>query len=207
MISINTPNNLGVKVYHFFLYRSMLPALVCLFAAGVLAVMGKSLNNLILDILSMFAPVNILSQQLTTTFVSNSFFALIAIAIIIAMVAFTKSTLQYRNFSFTLEEFNIKIKRGVLSTTEISVPYRQLQDVVIARDINYKMFGLSRLVLNTLKDDESGDHKSSQIVLEPIDAILADEARQILESKIGVHVIERTRDIPVQGSVNPTPHL
>ena len=207
MISINTPNNLGVKVYHFFLYRSMLPALVCLFAAGVLGVMGKSVNNLILDVLSMFAPVNIFSQQITAMFVSNSFFALIAIAIIIGMIAFVKSTLEYRNFSFTLEEFNIKIKRGVLSTTEISVPYRQLQDVVIARDINYKMFGLSRLVLNTLKDDESGDHKSSQIVLEPIDAILADEARQILESKIGVHVIERTREAPVQGSVNSVPHL
>ena len=208
MISINVPNNLGRKAFNFMLYGRISFAIVCILVAIVFAIMGNSLVNGIVDIISATWPVSHSVQVTVSSVVSNGIFALIAIGIIIFMVAFVKSSLQYRNFSFTLEELNLKIKRGIFSTNEMSTPYRQIRGVEIERGINYKMFGISRLVLNTVKEGEgSGDHVTDRIVLEPIDALLAEEVREILERKIGVQIIERAGGPESEGGVISSTHL
>ena len=208
MISINVPTNLGRKAFTFLLYRRMIPAIACVCIAIVGAIIGNPLVRGIIDLLSVAGPVSRSTQLTIASFVSNGIFALIAIGIVIFMIAFVKSSLEYRNLSFTLEELNLKIKRGILSTTETSTPYRQIQGVEIERSVNYKMVGLSRLVLNTTKETEgSTNHETDRIILEPIDAILAEEVREVLERKIGVQIIERVQDSELEGGVTPATHL
>ena len=208
MISINVPNNLGRKAFTFLLYRRLIPAIACVCIAIIAAIMGNVLVRGIVDLLSAAGPVSRPVQLAVASFVSNGIFALIAVGIVIFMIAFVKSSLEYRNLSFTLEELNLKIKRGILSTTETSTPYRQIQGVEIERSVNYKMMGLSRLVLNTTKETEgSTNHETDRIILEPIDAILAEEVREVLERKIGVQIIERARDDAPESGETPAAHL
>lgn len=204
---MNTSTGLGKKAFTFFLYRHMAPAAVCLMVAILAAILGNALVNGIVDLVSVAGPVSHSSVLAISSFTSNGIFALVAIALILAMIAFVRGSIEYRNFSFTLEDLNLKVRHGILSTTEVSMPYRQIKGVSIERSIDYRMFGLSRLVLNTTRDSESAGNTDDKIILEPIDNVLADEVREILERKIGVQVIERAEEAVDHGSATPTTHL
>ncbi len=195
-------------MFLFMLYRRMIPSVACVCVAIVGAIMGNLIVQGIIDILSVMGPVSRSVQLVIASLVSNGIFVFIALAIVIFMIVFVKSSLEYRNLSFTLEELNLKIKRGILSTIETSTPYRQIQGVEIERSVTYKIMGLSRLVINTTKEIESlHSHKADQIILEPIDAILAEEVREVLEHKIGVQIIERSDGSVPESSVTKISNL
>src|SRR5262249_54775350 len=71
------------------------------------------------------------------------------IAIVALLIAFFVSWLIYINYRFALQDDSLKIKRGVLNKEEIAIPYRQIQDVDIERDLTYQMLGMSRLAILT----------------------------------------------------------
>lgn len=83
------------------------------------------------------------------------------------------SLLVYSHYKFSLGADSLKIKRGVLNKEEVAIPYRQIQDVDIKRDLVFQIFGLSRLVMLTAGHEDDHDAQSSGI-LPAIDSDLAE---------------------------------
>ncbi len=69
----------------------------------------------------------------------------------------------------------MKIKRGILNKEEVAIPYRQIQDVDIRRDISFQMLGLSRIVILTAghEDNEKPGDDDTEGILPALDKDLA----------------------------------
>jgi uncharacterized membrane protein YdbT with pleckstrin-like domain len=119
---------------------------------------------------------------------------LIIVALLACIVGLIIAKLQYSNYTFTFEEFDLKLKRGIVSTTTVSIPYRQMQDVDVERNILHQMTGTSRVVIDSAGHEEKDEHNETDIILDPIDKETADEIRLMLQRKIGVQVVEGERE-------------
>ena len=75
------------------------------------------------------------------------------ISFMVCIIAFAGAAilarLTYKNFVFSMAENSFKIKRGIFSKTENAIPYHQIQNVDIERDMMFQMLGLSRLIILT----------------------------------------------------------
>lgn len=83
--------------------------------------------------------------------------------------------LIYRNYKYFLGDDALKVKRGVLDKEETAIPYRQIQNVDIERDISFQMLGLSRLVILTAgEEEEKSKEDESEGILPALDKGLAE---------------------------------
>ena len=97
------------------------------------------------------------------------------IALIALVVALIASWLIYTNYRYMLDDDSLKIKRGILNKEEIAIPYRQIQDINIERNLTYQMFGMSRLVILTAgHEDEPHPEGEAEGILPAIDKNLAE---------------------------------
>jgi len=132
------------------------------------------------------------------------------LAVIVGGIGIILGGLQYHFFIFTLEEFGIKLKQGILSFEEITIPYRQMQDVDVTRPLLYRFFGLSRLVLISAGHEEPGEPDKTNTIFDPMDSEIAEEIRTILDRRIGVQVIEHEQEADQEekdNKANPAPDL
>jgi putative membrane protein len=92
----------------------------------------------------------------------------VCLALFIAALAITflAGWLIYINYKYCLGDDSLKIKRGILNKEEVAIPYRQIQDVDIKRDLSFQMIGLSRIVILTAghEDEKPGDDESEGIL-------------------------------------------
>ncbi|HUC01379.1 MAG TPA: PH domain-containing protein [Candidatus Paceibacterota bacterium] len=104
--------------------------------------------------------------------------------VLVGGVTFLISWLIYKNYKYCLGEDSLKIKRGILNKEEVSIPYRQIQDVDIRRDLAFQMIGLSEIVILTAGHEE-GEHPGdddSEGMLPALDKDLAEWLQaQLLE--------------------------
>jgi putative membrane protein len=108
-----------------------------------------------------------------TVWKSHSVCALLFV-VVLAISLFV-AWLIYSRYKFCLSEDSLKIKRGVLNKEEVSIPYRQIQDVDIKRDISFQMMGLSRIVILTAgHEDEKPGEDDSEGILPALDKDLAE---------------------------------
>lgn len=81
----------------------------------------------------------------------------------------------YSRYKFCLGPDSLKIKRGFLNKEEVSIPYRQIQDVDIKRDLSFQMMGLSRIMILTAgHEDQSATDDDSEGILPALDKDLAE---------------------------------
>ena len=141
---------------------------------------------LITVFVSLFGDMLPLSMQ---AFVSSSIVYLTLATIIAFGVVFISEGFEYHNYTFLFEEFDIRMKKGIVSKKETSISYRQIQNVNIERNPTYQILGLSRLILETAGREDKGEEGTSQVVIEAIDKKLAEEMRTLLLKKIGVQIV------------------
>jgi uncharacterized membrane protein YdbT with pleckstrin-like domain len=95
--------------------------------------------------------------------------------VVVLAISLFVAWLIYSRYKFCLSEDSLKIKRGVLNKEEVSIPYRQIQDVDIKRDISFQMMGLSRIVILTAgHEDEKPGEDDSEGILPALDKDLAE---------------------------------
>ena len=118
----------------------------------------------------------------TLSYISDGLFIIV---ILVFIVGYAISLIEYRNYSFTFEEFDLRMKHGVITRAEISIPYRQIQDVNI--------------------HEENNEKEMAEVILEPIEHEFAEEIRNLLERKIGVQVVkdEKSADEEAGEAVSP----
>ena len=113
---------------------------------------------------------------------------LILLTVLTFLIAFIAGWIDYAEYSFNFEEYDIRMKRGLIKKKETSIPYRQIQDVNIERDPTFQLLGLSRLIITTAGHEETGEKGMSEVVVEAMDKKLAEEMRNMLQQKIGVQI-------------------
>jgi len=124
------------------------------------------------------------------------------ISLILIIVGFIIGWLEYINYAYTLSEFDLRMRRGVLNRREISIPYRQIQDVDIDRNFANILLGLSRIVMQTAAHEEADEKGMTEVVLEPVDKAIALDLRDILERRIGVQVVEDEKAADVEEKIS-----
>ena len=91
-------------------------------------------------------------------------FALFAVVLAVTLLV---AWLIYANYKYCLGVDSLKIKRGILNKEEVAIPYRQIQDVDVRRNLTFQMIGLSQLVILTAGHEEGekpGDDDSEGIL-------------------------------------------
>ncbi len=102
--------------------------------------------------------------------------------------------LIYKNYTFALGDDSLKIKRGILSKEEVAIPYRQIQDVDIQRDLSFQMLGLSKIVILTAgHEDKTDTDDDSEGILPAIDKNLADWLQSELLKRANIQKVSETK--------------
>jgi putative membrane protein len=109
------------------------------------------------------------------TYVALATVVCLALFVAAFLITFLVAWLIYTNYKFCLGDDSLKIKKGILNKEEVAIPYRQIQDVDIRRDISFQMLGLSRIVILTAgHDDEKPGNDESEGELPALDKDLAE---------------------------------
>jgi putative membrane protein len=128
--------------------------------------------------------------------------AWIALALFVAafLITFLVAWLIYANYKFCLGDDSLKIKRGILNKEEVAIPYRQIQDVDIRRDISFQMLGLSRIVILTAghEDDEKPGDDDTEGILPALDKDLAEWMQAELLKRANVQKVTEEAPAPQQ---------
>ena len=93
---------------------------------------------------------------------------LLMLSIIFEAVAVFAAWLHYITYTYSLSDDALKIRKGILNKIEVSIPYRQIQNVTIERNLLFQVLGLSKLVILTAGDDESSKMVSNRDLSEGV---------------------------------------
>lgn len=156
--------------------RSMIPFLILLF------------------ILALFLIRNIfgLSGSLVSVIDFIDYWGIL-VALLVFVITFFVSWMEYVAFQFSLEADIFKIKRGIFTKQETAIPYRRIESVDIKRNLIHQLFGVSRINIETTIDSQSsGDDKkdSSDEVFPVIDSSLAQTIQEELTKRANVQKMQ-----------------
>lgn len=208
MILLNEECRLGRKAYWLMAIRSLVPPLVIFAIAIVLAFAAKGITDLIYVVMKLSGPVSAATSNIISVAVNDVVALGFILGAVSLVMSFVTARMHYKNYTFTFEEFGLLLKRGLFRTTEVTIPYRQMQDVDIERGFLHQFTGTARVVINSAGHENVGEgHEETNIILDPIDRAFAEDIRLMLQRKIGVQVVEGEREADreaMEQSVPPT---
>lgn len=191
MIPFGKEQPLGYKAFLLILIRNSAPALGLVLLASITLGMSDFIVQNILQSLNMSGQITATSSKSVSDLIGNIVLCLYTLSIVAFMAGYIISRLTYHFYTFTLEEFDLRLKRGILHLETVSIPYRQIQDVNINRSLFYRILGVSKVIIDSAAHEEASELNETDIILEPINKEIADEIRVLLQRKIGVQVIEK----------------
>lgn len=178
-----TYRTLGVKTLWVFMLQEISASMVLLLcAAALFALKDQSFLATILPAHDLRPYVNLAAWG--------------ALGLFMAVFALTFFVvwLIYINYRFSLGDNALKIKRGILNKEEVAIPYRQIQDVDINRDLGFQMMGLSRIVILTAgHDDQKPGDDQSEGILPALDKDLAEWLQAELLKRANVQKVVETK--------------
>ena len=188
MIPLNQEQWLGEKAYLLMASRKMMPGVIMLLISAILL----SLKNIIVSVVYSGFTAGGNGGAATAMSIGSAstivILILLIVSLVVLIVGIIIARLEYKNLTYTFEEFDLRMKKGILHRTENSIPYRQIQDVDIDRTPMLQLMGLSKLTIITAGHEESTEHEKVEVIIEPIQKEVAEDIRQMLERKIGVQV-------------------
>ena len=115
--------------------------------------------------------------------------------VVVFAITFLVAWLVYTNYKYCLGDDSLKIKRGILNKEEVAIPYRQIQDVDLRRDLSFQMLGLSRIMILTAghEDEKPGDDESEGI-LPALDKDLAEWMQAELLKRANVQKVTEEKE-------------
>lgn len=205
MIPIGKEHHIGTRGLILIGLERISPSIGVLIIACLLAGFQELISKSIYDIAIIMNPDFIGTANQIADYVSVAVIVLIVLSGVVFVIGLIVATLIYRFYTFTFEEFDLKLRKGILYREEISIPYRHMQDINILRGIFYQIFGVSKLVIDSAGHEERGEDNKTDIVLEPIDFDVALEMRSLLQHRIGVQVIENLHSSNATSEIQSTP--
>jgi len=195
MISLGQEQHLGHKAFLLLWSKRSNAAIVFLVIALVVLALKQPISSIISYIPSFGGSV-------AGTYVIFVSFGSLFIALILFLIGYVIAHLTYSHYTFTFEEYGLRLKQGIFSVHEVSIPYRQMQDVNVERSLMYRMMGVSRVVIDSAGHEQADEHADTDIMLEPIDRDVAEDIRTMLQEKMGVQVVESEKSADAGAAAN-----
>ncbi|MBU6390077.1 PH domain-containing protein [Patescibacteria group bacterium] len=190
-----TEQKLGRKTFRFYLYQNLLAGVVLMFiAAIVLLAQGTLIESLTMSALG-------LDHRTVIIIVYDINIALFVIACVALGIGMLISWVRYTSITFSTGEYALIIKRGIIDKREISIPYRQIQDVDVNRSLSQRMFGVSSLLILTAGEAQQAGSESEG-ALSVIDAPLAEALKAELLRRTNVQEVVEEKP-PMQNFITP----
>jgi uncharacterized membrane protein YdbT with pleckstrin-like domain len=172
-------HTMGRKTFWIFLLQRVHAAFILLLFTIALFVLGGQ---------AFFATTQL--GNLTGYTMMAAWIAL-ALFVVVLAITFLAAWFIYKNYKYCLGDDSLKIKRGVLNKEEVAIPYRQIQDVDLRRDLSFQLIGLSQIVIITAghdEDEKPGDDDTEGI-LPALDKDLAEWLQAELLKRANVQKI------------------
>ncbi len=175
---------LGIRVFYYYLSKRVGMGILLFLVASIFALFK---NALALKIISIFG-ISIISSifnYITLT--------LYIVSLILIVRGIFVSWLDYINCTFTLDETSFNIKRGIMNKKELSIPYRQIQDISIEQTFYNKLLGVSKLNILTAGNDNYDRNGESEGIFEVIDSNIAENIRKSIFQKTNVQTVKEVK--------------
>lgn len=169
---------LGIKVFYYYVSQNLSFGILTVTVAIIVASLRESLIPKFDYIFSLNTSILIVGYLIWTLFIISAFLIIGGIFI---------SWMRYVSSDFTLGENALNIRRGLLTKKEISIPYRQIQNISIEQSFTNKMRGVGKLLILTDGDTEN---KTSQGVFDVIDYTLAHQIREYILARTNFQVVK-----------------
>jgi membrane protein YdbS with pleckstrin-like domain len=128
------------------------------------------LNLLLLILIIAIRIMVVLPEQITPLMTYQATLIVLLLLPITLLIGLVAATFQYLSFSYSLDEHSLKVKTGIIDIHEDAIPYRQVQDINIRRNLLYRLFGLSRLIILSGGTEDQGDQNDeSKNIIPAID--------------------------------------
>ncbi len=192
MIPLGQEQRLGRAAYLMMASQRMSAGLgILLLATGLLVAKG-GLAVLISKPLALAGVTNASAAALSNlNYITAGLFI---IALLVCLIGVLIARMQYAHYTFTFEEFDMKLTHGIIAIIQISIPYRSMQDINIERNLGHRLSGTSRVIINSAGHEESDERNETDIVLDPISEDRAEDIRLMLQRKIGVQVVQGEKE-------------
>lgn len=192
MITLGEEHKLGRKAYWLLMWKNSTSGLTCLLITFLVLILRSFIVSNILKIVDSIGFS--VKAGMITSYIDGAILILFVISLFVCLINILVARLTYVNHTFTMEEFDLRIKQGIVNIEELSIPYRSMQDINIERNVLHQFTGTARVVIDSAGHEEQDSHNETDIILDPIDHELAEEIRVTLQRKIGVQVIQ-TEDV------------
>ena len=128
-----------------------------------------------------FVPIDYL--EVFKIVILSGFFFLIFCSCLVIFIGW----LEYDHYKILISDDSIKISRGILSEEERGIPFRRVKEATVKRNIVDQFFGVSRLILNILGDDNTETSiDETEIILPALEKKIALEIQDIILKKAQV---------------------
>lgn len=107
--------------------------------------------------------------------------------------AFLVAIFQYIAYEFMLDEHAFKIRSGIINIHVEAIPYRQMQNIDIERDLLYRILGISRLVILTAAADDTDTGNESEAIIPAIDKNLGYKIQEELLKRANIERVSFDR--------------
>jgi len=178
---MNPSQKLGIKVFYYYLSKKTLVGILLL----IVSVFVSSSKDFIVSKLGLMISSSS-AVSIATYFISTLFIVSVLLIILGVLI----SWLSYISLQFTLGENAISITKGILSKREISIPYRQIQNIDIEQSFNHKMMGVSKLVILTAGNDNNDTEGEAEGVFHIIQSDIAGKIKEYILEKANPQVIK-----------------
>ncbi len=189
MITYGEERRLGTKALIIFILQRTLPVVILIAIAFTAIANFPQLVESATNTLAIVNPNSHLTTMDVASWVANLISGLFFISIVLFIFGFVFAWFKYHFYTYTFEEFDMKLKKGILYRKEVTISYRQMQDINITRGIVFQIFGVSRILIDSGGHEEPYESNTTDIILEPIDQFEAKEIRDMLQKKIGVQMV------------------
>ena len=177
---------LGIKVFYYYLSQKVLAGFLLLLVSFFIY---SSKSGLISKMIILFP------LSMASSIFNYSVGILSIISILLMVIGATISWLDYVSCDFTLDDNAFIIRRGILNKKEISIPYRQIQDIDIEQTFNNKMMGVSKLVILTAGNDNNDKEGESEGIFQVIDSNIAEKMRTDILERANIQEVKEVRTV------------
>ncbi|MBI3589126.1 MAG: PH domain-containing protein [Candidatus Liptonbacteria bacterium] len=185
-MELNKEQRLGHKALILFtLQRSAIPAII--FILSIILLANKTgIANALDKLLG--------SAKITTAGGAQNVVPILGLGMLVASflaaaIGALVAWLDYFNYKFALDDYALKIRRGILSKKEIEIPYRQIQDINIDRSLWFRFLGVSRIAILTAGQEEEPEIGEADAQLVILDKAEAESIKEELLKRANVEMV------------------
>ena len=191
MIILDREQHLGTKAFVVLLLGKTLPVIFLFFVSLIiLALRGLIIKQLNGQIVSIGTANALVTASYIPRLVNTLSEGLFYLSLLIFTILLIVTMIEYQNYTFMVSEFALKLRKGFWDREEVSISYRQIQDINIKQGIIYQLIGLSRFIIDSSGHKEVEEQNETDIILEPLRKEVAEELFEMMQRKIGVQVVE-----------------